>query len=75
MFQIIAIRVSTSILLTSVFFQDSPKSRQIFGLLLQENLLPGTFKNRPIWCKCRHLKPFGNSPDPRAGNTPRMNGP
>ena len=28
---------------------NSPKSLQMFGLFLQENLMPRTFKNRPIW--------------------------
>ena len=33
----------------SYIFQHSPKSCQIFGLLLSENMSLRTFKNRPIW--------------------------
>ena len=34
-------------------FQNSPKSYNTFGLVLKENLYPWTFKNRPIWSRCR----------------------
>ena len=35
--------------LKSAVFQNSPKGLQVFPLLMQENLLPKTFKNVPIW--------------------------
>ena len=31
------------------FFQNSPKSQIVFGLLLQENLRTSTFQIHPIW--------------------------
>ena len=33
----------------SYAFQTCPKIKQIFGLILKENLLPRTLNNRPIW--------------------------
>ena len=33
-------------------FQNSPKVKNLFGLLLKINLKPRTFKNRPIWSRC-----------------------
>ena len=40
--------VTTAVLLWSGVFQNSPKSPQIFGLILWKKLLPRTLKNRPI---------------------------
>ena len=41
-------KVSTAFLL-QVSSSKIPPKVSIFGLFLQENLLPRTFKNRPIW--------------------------
>ena len=45
-------------LLESYVFQNSSKNNHIFGILLYENLLPRTFKNRPIWSHCS--QPFAS---------------
>lgn len=46
-------KVTTSVLLKKNYaFENSPTSRQTFGVLLQENWLPSTFIYRPIWSRC-----------------------
>ena len=39
----------SSFCLKMMFFHKSPRSNQIFGLLLKENWQLKAFKNRPIW--------------------------
>ena len=41
-----------------IYFKITQSSHQNFGILLYENLLPRTFKNRPIWSHCS--QPFAS---------------
>ena len=47
-------------LLASDVSKNSSKSHQIFGILLCEDLLPRTFKNRPIWSHCSACTNFAS---------------
>ena len=38
----------------NIGFKNIQNSRQIFGLLLLENMLQRTFKIPPIWSHCMH---------------------
>ena len=51
-FQIFPIAATADFKLKRGVFQNGPKSQEIFGQLLNENVLPRTFKNRPIRSHC-----------------------
>ena len=53
MFSKVAQKAATAVLLESEVLQNGSKSDQIIWLLLHENLLQRTFKNRPIWSHCQ----------------------
>ena len=48
----ICLKISTAVFTLWGLFQSSPKVNNPFGILLKTNLLPRTFKNRPIWSHC-----------------------
>ena len=45
----VAQKVATVVFSSKIVFCKKHKIHQLFGLLLEENLPPRTFKNRPIW--------------------------